>query len=82
MSDEPVKSAVADHRRGDRVQLVHDPRDRLRRVEPRGEQHRISYKGLDCRACFHPDCSRGEQNCMRLITVDEVWAAAQELLRR
>src|SRR5206468_12433233 len=49
---------------------------------PCGEQHRILYKGLDCRACFHPDCFRGDQNCMRLITVDEVWAAAQELLRR
>ncbi len=49
---------------------------------PRGEQHRIFYKELDCRACFHPDCFRGDQNCMRLITVDEVWAAAQELLRR
>ena len=49
---------------------------------PCGEQHRILYKGLDCRACFHPDCFRGDQNCMRLITVDEAWAAAQELLRR
>src|SRR2546422_548694 len=28
---------------------------------------RTFYKGLDCRACFHPDCFRGEQNCMRQI---------------
>jgi heptosyltransferase-3 len=49
---------------------------------PWGQGHRILYQGLDCRACFHPDCFRGEQNCMRLITVDEAWAAAQELLRR
>jgi ADP-heptose:LPS heptosyltransferase len=49
---------------------------------PRGEQNRIFYKRLDCRTCFQPDCFRGEQNCMRLITVDEVWAAAQELLWR
>jgi lipopolysaccharide heptosyltransferase II len=45
---------------------------------PWGEGHHIFYKGLDCRACFHPDCMRGEQNCMRLITVDEVWEAVRQ----
>ncbi len=49
---------------------------------PWGEGHRILYKGLDCRPCFHPDCFRGEQNCMRLITLEEVWASVQDLLRR
>jgi len=43
---------------------------------PWGDGHRTFYKGLDCRACFHPDCFRGEQNCMRLITLEEVWEAA------
>jgi predicted lipopolysaccharide heptosyltransferase III len=43
---------------------------------PWGDGHRTFYKGLDCRACFHPDCFRGEQNCMRLITLQEVWEAA------
>jgi predicted lipopolysaccharide heptosyltransferase III len=42
---------------------------------PWGDGHRTFYKGLDCRACFHPDCFRGEQNCMRLITLQEVWEA-------
>src|SRR5437899_842550 len=42
---------------------------------PWGDGHRTFYKGLDCRACFHPDCYRGEQNCMRLITLQEVWEA-------
>jgi len=42
---------------------------------PWGDGHRTFYKGLDCRACFHPDCFRGEQNCMRLITLEEVWQA-------
>jgi len=42
---------------------------------PWGDGHRTFYKGLDCRACFHPDCFRGEQNCMRLITLEEVWEA-------
>jgi len=47
---------------------------------PWGDGHRTFYKGLDCRACFHPDCFRGEQNCMRLITLDEVWKAVRVAL--
>jgi len=43
---------------------------------PRGGPAEVIYKGLDCRACFHPTCQRGEQNCMKLITVDEVMSAA------
>jgi ADP-heptose:LPS heptosyltransferase len=39
----------------------------------------VLYKELDCRICFHPTCIRGEENCMRLITVHEVFAAAQRL---
>ena len=38
------------------------------------------YKGLDCRICYHPTCTRGEQSCMRQITVDEVFEAARRLL--
>jgi predicted lipopolysaccharide heptosyltransferase III len=49
---------------------------------PWGEGHHVFYKGLDCRACFHPDCFRGEQNCMRLITLDEVWGAVRRVLQR
>ncbi len=47
---------------------------------PWGDGHRTFYKGLDCRACFHPDCFRGEQNCMRLITLDEVWEVVKQVL--
>ncbi len=47
---------------------------------PWGDGHRTFYKGLDCRACFHPDCFRGEQNCMRLITLEEVWEAVRKML--
>jgi len=47
---------------------------------PWGEGHRTFYKGLDCRACFHPDCFRGEQNCMKLISLEEVWEAVRERL--
>jgi predicted lipopolysaccharide heptosyltransferase III len=48
---------------------------------PWGEGHRTFYKGLDCRRCFHPDCFRGEQNCMRLILLDEVWQEVRKRLR-
>lgn len=47
---------------------------------PRGGPVEVLYKELDCRSCFHPTCTRGEQNCMRLISVEEVIAAAQKLL--
>ena len=46
----------------------------------RGKSIRIIYKGLDCSECFHPGCFRGEQSCMKLITVEEVLEAAQEFL--
>ncbi len=47
---------------------------------PRGKYTKTIYKGLDCRECFHPGCSRGEQSCMNLITVQEVLEAAEEFL--
>jgi predicted lipopolysaccharide heptosyltransferase III len=47
---------------------------------PRGGRSRVLYKELDCRQCFHPTCLRGEDSCMNLISVDEVYAAATELL--
>jgi predicted lipopolysaccharide heptosyltransferase III len=47
---------------------------------PRGPRVEVLYKGLDCRRCFHPTCGRGEQSCMRQITVDEVFAAVQRCL--
>ncbi|GJL62128.1 MAG: glycosyl transferase family 9 [Nitrospirales bacterium] len=48
---------------------------------PRGARTKVIYKGLDCRACFRPGCFRGEESCMKLISVDEVYEAARELLR-
>ena len=47
---------------------------------PRGGPVEVLYKEIDCRSCFHPTCTRGEENCMRLLTVHEVFAAAQRLL--
>ena len=34
---------------------------------PRGGPAEMLYKELDCRICFHPTCTRGEENCMRFI---------------
>jgi predicted lipopolysaccharide heptosyltransferase III len=48
---------------------------------PRGGPVEVLYKELDCRSCFHPTCIRGEENCMKLIAVHEVVAAAQRFLR-
>jgi len=47
---------------------------------PRGPQVRVLYKGLDCRRCFHPTCERGEESCMRQISVEEVCAVVGALL--
>ncbi len=47
---------------------------------PRGDRVAVLYKGLDCRRCFHPTCPRGEESCMKLISVDEVFGAATKLL--
>ena len=48
---------------------------------PRGRVSEVLYKGLDCRACYHPTCIRGEENCMRMISVDEVFDACNRLLQ-
>jgi ADP-heptose:LPS heptosyltransferase len=47
---------------------------------PRGEKVQVLYKRLDCRRCFHPTCARGEESCMKQISVEEVFAAAKKLL--
>ncbi|GKS59011.1 hypothetical protein YTPLAS18_25380 [Nitrospira sp.] len=47
---------------------------------PRGTRSVICYKGVDCRQCFHPTCRRGEDNCMRQISVDEVLEAVRRVL--
>ena len=47
---------------------------------PRGGRVEVFYKGLDCRACFHPTCTRGEESCMKQISVDEVFGRIQQVL--
>jgi predicted lipopolysaccharide heptosyltransferase III len=47
---------------------------------PRGSNVKVIYKGLDCRECFYPGCSRGEESCMRQISIEEVCQTAQSML--
>ena len=49
---------------------------------PRGGPAQVIYKGLDCRACYHPTCLRGDDSCMQQIAVDEVFTAASRMLER
>jgi lipopolysaccharide heptosyltransferase II len=53
-----------------------------REWSPRGGPVEVLYKELDCHSCFHPTCIRGEENCMRLITVEEVLSACDRLMQR
>lgn len=48
---------------------------------PRGSGHKVFYKGIDCSPCFPKGCIRGDQSCMRMITVEEVFMAVQDMLR-
>ncbi|MBZ0169621.1 membrane protein [Candidatus Methylomirabilis lanthanidiphila] len=47
---------------------------------PVGQGHAVLYKGIDCRSCFPDGCRRGEQNCMRLIALDEVISVVERML--
>ena len=49
---------------------------------PRGGPVEVLYKEIDCRSCFHPTCTRGEENCMKLISVEEVNAAVGRMMRQ
>lgn len=49
---------------------------------PWGPQHRVLYKAVPCSPCPHTGCDQGEQNCMRLLSLDEVGAAVADVLRR
>lgn len=47
---------------------------------PRGEGHVALYKGVDCRQCWRSSaCVRGDENCLRQITVDEVMNAVRRV---
>ncbi|MHB8909203.1 MAG: glycosyltransferase family 9 protein [Syntrophales bacterium] len=62
---------------GTRVIALFGPTDPAR-TGPYGAGHRIIRRGLDCMPCFRKRCET--RNCMREITADEVFAAAEEML--
>ena len=47
---------------------------------PYGNMCQTIYKGLDCHECFYPGCFRGEGSCMKLISVEEVFQVAENML--
>ena len=47
---------------------------------PRGLNVKVIYKGGNCEDCFYQGCSRGEESCMRQISVKEVCQAAKSML--
>jgi ADP-heptose:LPS heptosyltransferase len=47
---------------------------------PRGSKVKVIYKGVNPEECSYPGCSRGEENCMHQISVEEVCQAAQSML--
>jgi ADP-heptose:LPS heptosyltransferase len=49
---------------------------------PWGADHRVIYKQVPCSPCPHTGCDQGDQNCMKLISLDEVSSAVTEALRR
>jgi predicted lipopolysaccharide heptosyltransferase III len=50
---------------------------------PWGEGHVVLYKGVDCRECWRRGtCGRGEENCLRQITVDEAMVAVRRAWTR
>jgi ADP-heptose:LPS heptosyltransferase len=50
------------------------------RTGPYGKAHRIVRAGLACSPCFKRRCPK-EPACMAAISVDQVMAAAADLLR-
>lgn len=49
---------------------------------PWGKGHEVIWKQMDCSPCWRHDCQRGELNCMRQITVDEVWDAVTRIQKK
>ena len=50
--------------------------------EPLGEGHIILRRHPDCEGCFRRNCFKDPPECLASITVDEVLAQVQEMMRR
>jgi predicted lipopolysaccharide heptosyltransferase III len=50
---------------------------------PWGKGHEVIWKQIDCTPCWKDDdCDRGDLNCMRQISADEVWVSVKKVLKR
>lgn len=47
---------------------------------PRGRRVVVLHKGVNCTACKHPTCIKGEDSCMKQISVEDVLEAAWRCL--
>jgi predicted lipopolysaccharide heptosyltransferase III len=47
---------------------------------PWGRGHEVIWKSTDCAPCWRADCRRGELNCMRQITLTEVWGVVERMV--
>lgn len=61
------------------VVAVFGPTD-YRKYAPCGPYDRVIRKELDCAPCQKSLCPRGTRECMKLITAEEVFAAAKKIL--
>ena len=54
--------------------------------KPLGQQDRVIYKNLECSPCNEktrkPECYEGNAECKRVIEVEDVLEAVEQLLRR
>ncbi|MCI0530096.1 MAG: glycosyltransferase family 9 protein, partial [Nitrospira sp.] len=49
---------------------------------PWGKGHQVIWKQMDCHPCWRHDCQRGESNCMRQITMKEVWDIVTRIVKQ
>ena len=59
---------------------LYGPTD-ARRHAPPGEKKAIFQKSVPCGPCYVGECPVKTHDCMKLITVDEVFAAAKKFLK-
>ena len=57
-------------------------RDEQGKWDPMGGPHHVIRKSVPCAGCMLVQCVERDRLCLRLIEVDEVVAAAEDLLRR
>ena len=50
-------------------------------TSPRGPFSRLVTSGADCSPCFRKECPEGDTRCLRDISVDDVFDAANEIMR-